>query len=121
MSKPRPRLPRRARNLAALVAVAVLLAGCAGLEPPAAVTAQGQDTRNLYDLVFIVGVAIFVLVEGLIIFAVLRYRRKPTDTELPPQIHGNSVLEVIWTVIPTALVVVLFVLSWQTGALITPQ
>ena len=114
MSIPRPRLPRPAMSLAALVAVALLLAGCAALEPPAAVTAQGQDTRNLYDFVFIIAVVIFVLVEGLIVFAVLRYRRKPTDTELPPQIHGNSVLEVIWTIIPTALVVVLFVVSWQT-------
>ena len=114
MSIPRPQLPRSARSLAALVAVALLLAGCASLEPPAAVTAQGQDTRNLYDFVFIIAVAIFVLVEALIIYAVLRYRRKPGDTELPPQIHGNSVLEVIWTVIPTALVVVMFVFSWQT-------
>ncbi len=114
MSIPRPQLPRPARSLAALVAVALLLAGCAAMEPPAAVTAQGHDTRTLYDFVFIIGVAIFVLVEGLIIYAVLRYRRKPGDTELPPQIHGNSVLEVIWTVIPTLLVVVMFVFSWQT-------
>lgn len=114
MSIPRPQLPRPARSLAALVAVALLLAGCAALEPPAAVTSQGQDTRTLYDFVFIIGVVIFVLVEGLIIYAVLRYRRKPADTDLPPQIHGNSVLEVIWTVIPTLLVVVMFVFSWQT-------
>jgi cytochrome c oxidase subunit 2 len=114
MSIPRPRLPRPARSLAALVALALLLAGCAALEPPAAVTAQGQDTRNLYDFVFIIGVVIFFLVEGLIVFAVLRYRRKPTDTELPPQIHGNSVLEVVWTIVPTILVVVMFVFSWQT-------
>ncbi len=114
MSIPRPRLPRLARSLVALVGVAILLAGCAALQPPTAVTTQGQDTRDLYDFVFIVAVAIFVLVEGLIVFAVIRYRRKPTDTELPPQIHGNSVLEILWTVIPTALVVVLFVLSWNT-------
>ena len=114
MSIPRPRLPRPARSLVALVGVALLLAGCAALQPPTAVTTQGQDTRDLYDFVFIVAVAIFVLVEGLIVFAVIRYRRKPTDTELPPQIHGNSVLEILWTVIPTALVVVLFVLSWNT-------
>ena len=48
--------------------------------------------------------SIFLLVEGLIVFAVIRYRRKPTDTELPPQIHGNNTLEIVWTVIPTAIV-----------------
>ncbi|MGH2512100.1 MAG: cytochrome c oxidase subunit II, partial [Candidatus Limnocylindrales bacterium] len=114
MSIPRPRLPQPARRVAALVAMAMLLAGCAALEPPAAVTAQGQDTRDLYDFVFIIAVVIFVLVEGLIVFAALRYRRKPSDTELPPQIHGNSVLEVLWTVIPTLIVVIMFVFSWQT-------
>jgi len=114
MSISRPQLPRHAKRLAALLGLALLLTGCAALQPPAAVTAQGQDTRNLYDFVFIIAVVIFVFVEGLIIFAILRYRRKPGDTDLPPQIHGNSVLEVIWTVIPTALVVVMFVFSWQT-------
>ncbi len=114
MSIPRPRLPRPARSLAALAALALLLAGCSALEPPAAVTSQGQDTRDLYDFVFIIAVVIFFLVEGLIVYAVVRYRRKPTDTELPPQIHGNSVLEVIWTVVPTILVLVMFVFSWQT-------
>jgi len=114
MSIPRPRLPQPARSVVALVALALLLAGCAALEPPAAVTAQGQDTRDLYDFVFIIAVVIFFFVEGLIVFAALRYRRKPTDTELPPQIHGNSVLEVLWTVIPTLIVVIMFVFSWQT-------
>ena len=52
-------------------------------------------------------------VYGLILFAVLRYRRKPTDTELPPQIHGNNTIEVIWTAVPTLVVAVLFFLSWQ--------
>lgn len=114
MSISGPRLPRSVRTLPTLVAVALLLAGCAAFEPPAAVTAQGQDTRNLYEFVFIIAVVIFVLVEGLIVFAVLRYRRKPTDSDLPPQIHGNSILEILWTVIPTILVVILFAFSWNT-------
>jgi cytochrome c oxidase subunit 2 len=59
-------------------------------------------------------VAVFVLVEGLIIFAVIRYGRKPTDTELPPQIHGNNVLEVVWTVVPTIVVSVMFVVSFNS-------
>jgi cytochrome c oxidase subunit 2 len=77
-------------------------------------TEEGRATRSLYDLVFGIAVVIFVLVEGMILFTVFRYRRKPTDTELPPQIHGNNVVEVIWTAIPTAIVLFLFVMSWQT-------
>jgi cytochrome c oxidase subunit 2 len=77
-------------------------------------TDRGDDTRALYNIVFYIAVVIFFLVEGLIVYSVFRYRRKPGDDELPPQIHGNNVVEVIWTVIPTAIVAFLFLLSWQT-------
>jgi len=77
-------------------------------------TDRGQATRSLYNFVFYIAITIFFVVEGLIIFSAFRYRRKPGDEELPPQIHGNNLVEVIWTVIPTLIVAVLFVFSWQT-------
>jgi heme/copper-type cytochrome/quinol oxidase subunit 2 len=52
-------------------------------------------------------------VEGAIISADVRYRRKPDDADLPPQTHGNNLVEVIWTIIPTIIVLYLFVISWQ--------
>jgi cytochrome c oxidase subunit II len=77
-------------------------------------TTQGTATRQLYDIVFYIGAAIFFLVEAMIVFTVFRYRRRPGDDTLPPQTHGNNLVEVIWTAIPTAIVLFLFVLSWQT-------
>jgi cytochrome c oxidase subunit II len=77
-------------------------------------TDRGHATRSLYDIVFVIGAIVFVLVEAAIVFTVFRYRRKPGDDELPPQIHGNNLVEVIWTAIPTAVVLFLFVISWQT-------
>jgi cytochrome c oxidase subunit 2 len=97
--------------------VAVVASGCQALQsmyPPQAVTEQGAATRDLYDIVFAVAAVIFVLVEGLIIFAVIRYRRKPTDVDLPPQIHGNNTVELIWTIVPMLIVAFLFFISWQT-------
>ena len=82
--------------------------------PPQAVTDRGEHIRQLYDLVFGIAVVIFFVVEGLIIWTVVRYRRKPGDDELPPQTHGNAVAEVVWTVVPTLIVAVLFVASWLT-------
>jgi cytochrome c oxidase subunit II len=108
----------------AAVAVIVLLA--AGITPQRAwdsffpvggatpVTDRSQSTKSLYDIVFYIAVVIFFLVEGLIVYSAFRYRRKPGDDELPPQIHGNNVVEIIWTVIPTAIVAFLFLMSWQT-------
>jgi cytochrome c oxidase subunit 2 len=82
--------------------------------PPEAKSVQGQAIRNLYDIVFAIAVIIFLIVEGLIIWTVVRYRRKPGDNELPPQTHGNNLAETIWTLVPTAIVLFLFVISWQT-------
>ncbi|MFL5686408.1 MAG: cytochrome c oxidase subunit II [Chloroflexota bacterium] len=82
--------------------------------PPRAVTDRGEHIRQLYDLVFGIAVVIFFVVEGLIIWTVVRYRRKPGDDELPPQTHGNAIAEVVWTVVPTLIVAVLFVASWLT-------
>ncbi len=82
--------------------------------PPEAKSVQGQQIRNLYDIVFAIAVVIFVIVEGLIIWSVIRYRRRPGDDELPPQTHGNNLAEITWTLIPTVIVIFLFVVSWQT-------
>jgi cytochrome c oxidase subunit 2 len=82
--------------------------------PKEATTSQGVEIRGLYDFVFFFAAAIFLIVEGLIVYAVLRYRRKPTDVDLPPQIHGNNLLEIVWTIVPTIIVAILFFVSWQT-------
>jgi cytochrome c oxidase subunit 2 len=82
--------------------------------PPEAKSVQGQQIRDLYDIVFGIAVVVFFLVEGLIVWSVIRYRRKPGDDVLPPQTHGNNLAEIIWTVVPTLIVIFLFVISWQT-------
>ncbi|MGE5225656.1 MAG: cytochrome c oxidase subunit II [Planctomycetaceae bacterium] len=110
-----------------LVVVAALIALAAtGITPQRAVdsffpvggetpvTDRSHSVRTLYNIVFAIAVVIFILVEGLIVFTVFRYRRKPDEDDLPPQTHGNNLVEVIWTAIPTLIVAFLFVLSWQT-------
>jgi cytochrome c oxidase subunit 2 len=98
-----------------VITVAVLLSEAGKtLYPPAAATDSAIEIRKLYDIVFAFAVAIFLLVEGLIVWSVIRYRRKPTDTELPVQTHGHNLLEVTWTVIPTLIVIILFVFSFNT-------
>ena len=102
--------------LAILVPVVVYTRIGESLFPPAAATTEAEQTRWLYDIVFGIAVAIFVAVEGLIVWSVIRYRRKPADVDLPAQTHGNTFIEIIWTLIPTVIVLVLFVLSYNTLA-----
>jgi len=129
-NSPRSRTSRTAFLTVAVVAViagVILLLGAAGfsvlkvaqtfvdgLFPPAAVTRQGAQIRDLYAIIFIIAVAIFLLVEGLIIWTVVRYRRKPGDDSLPAQTHGNNVAELVWTVVPTLIVIFMFFVSWDT-------
>ena len=95
-------------------AVGVAQGFVTGLYPPAAVTEEGAQIRDLYHIVFLIAAAIFIVVEGLIIWSVIRYRRKPGDDTLPAQTHGNNLAEMVWTVVPTLIVIFLFVISWQT-------
>ncbi|MFI5254844.1 MAG: cytochrome c oxidase subunit II, partial [Candidatus Limnocylindrales bacterium] len=109
--------------IAAVLIGAFVVAGCSadypGLFPRPAVTAQGQQTEALYHIVFTIAALIFVLVEGLIIWAVLRYRRR--DDALPKQTHGNRIAEAVWTIVPAIIVVVLFFLSLQTQNVVTAK
>jgi len=86
-----------------------LLAGC--LLPPEPKTEAGEDVFNLYVVVLILAGIVFVGVEGFILYAVVRYRRQPGDDTLPEQVHGNTTVEVIWTLIPTVIVLILFGVS----------
>jgi cytochrome c oxidase subunit 2 len=87
------------------------LAGC-GMVPPEPKSEAAADVFWLYNVVFAMGVAVFLGVEFFIVYSIFRYRRR--DDKLPPQTHGNTVVEIIWTAIPTVLVLILFVLSVAT-------
>lgn len=120
-------------RIALAAAIAGLVAACAGAAgnrgpepgygpggPPPGffplqpVSEQGQLIFDFYPVIFWIAVAVFVLVEGLLIWIVLRYRRRPTDTELPAQTHGHSRLEIIWTLIPALVVTGLFAFTVDT-------
>jgi cytochrome c oxidase subunit 2 len=98
---------RRTRTIGVGLVAVLALAGCGSITP---VTEQGVEVRDLYNVLFVVAAIIFVLVEAAIVFAVIRYRRR--DDMLPPQFHGNNLLEVAWTVVPLVIVAALFVLTW---------
>src|SRR5262245_46683673 len=71
--------------------------------PPNPASTQGEAIHNLYTIVFTIAAIIFFVVEGLIVWTVLRYRRRPGDDELPPQTHGHNLAEVVWTIVPTLI------------------
>ena len=72
-------------------------------------------------LVLSVTLAIFLIVGGLLLYVVIRFRQRSTDTEREPaQIYGSQQIELSWTVIPILIVVMLFLSTtrviWETEA-----
>ncbi len=101
-----------ARALVALTALVLIGAGCAST-PQNALDPEGPFSRSVDDLiqpVFVIAGLVFVFVEGLIIFAVFKFRRR-SDDERPEQIHGSTKYELAWTVIPALILVVVGVLT----------
>jgi cytochrome c oxidase subunit 2 len=98
----------RRRWLAWTALLGLLLAGCAteGL-PQSAMDPAGPVARvedSLWNRVFPLAVGVFVLVQGLILWAVFRYRDRGGD-DIPKQVAGNTRLEVMWTLIPALILV----------------
>jgi cytochrome c oxidase subunit 2 len=87
--------------------VAILLSGCA----PQAITDSGAKVHSLYNIVLVIATVVFVGVEAAIIYNALRYRRHKGDDTLPEQTHGNNRIEVVWTLIPSLIVLALFVMA----------
>jgi cytochrome c oxidase subunit 2 len=73
---------------------------------PADASTQASNIHTLYDVLLIVSVPIFVLVETVVLYSVWKFRMRPGQEGLDgPPIHGNTRLEVVWTAVPAVLIV----------------
>src|SRR5687767_622503 len=120
-----PFLKRSSRVLVAALAVGatLLLAACGTEQPQTTFTAQASNAReilNLYNIVFYVAVGVFVIVEGILLFSIIRYRRRKEDG-IPLQIHGNQPIEIVWTIIPAIIVLVVATLTFRTQSILVAR
>ncbi|MEO7217561.1 MAG: cytochrome c oxidase subunit II [Gemmatimonadaceae bacterium] len=107
---------RRFAPLGVAAVLALALAACAQSYPNTTFTPHtdlGRSIDFLWDRLMLFGTIMFVLVEGLLLYVVIRYRRKSEDV-MPPQTHGNVILEVSWTLIPAAILAFIAVPSVRT-------
>jgi cytochrome c oxidase subunit II len=65
---------------------------------------------NVYTYVFWASVVLGVIVTGLLLYAFVKFRRRSDDDD-PPQFHGNTKLEIAWTLVPLATFLSLFGLT----------
>ena len=106
---------KRLLGLILFAALAALVSACTPNDPQSTFDTLGPVSKNqatLFYILFWVGAVVFVLVEGALIYAVIRYRRRPNQGD-PVQVHGNTRLEIIWTVVPALLLIVAVVPTVQ--------
>lgn len=79
------------------------------MDPKSDVT---RDVQGLYIILFSAATVVFFAVMAGLLYITLRFKRKPGDP-IPLQTHGNRSLEILWTIIPSVILIVILVPTWQ--------
>jgi cytochrome c oxidase subunit 2 len=110
---------RRLGTVGGLLLLTIAVSACGGEDLPqntlAPASERARNIDNLFTLTVIIAAVIFVLVQGAIIYTAIRFRRKKGEPERPvKQIHGNTKLEIAWTIAPALILAGLAVPTVQT-------
>lgn len=106
-----------------LIIGAIVLAACSADRPMSTLDTQGTHAQNILDLlvpIFWAAVAVFFVVEGILVYTIWRFRARRNDG-IPIQIHGNTTIEILWTIAPALIVLVIAVLTFRTQAINSRQ
>jgi cytochrome c oxidase subunit II len=110
--------PHRRRRVAAL-AVALALVGslifASGafanfITPKSGGSPNADQIASLYKIILYIAAVVFVIVEGALVYAVYKFRAK--KSAVAAQIHGNTRLEIGWTIAAAMILVVLTVVTF---------
>ncbi len=74
----------------------------------------GRSIQNVYAQIFWWTAGIFIVVEALFLYAILKYRVKTGSHETPEQVHGHTGLEIAWTILPAVILVFIAVPTIRT-------
>jgi len=98
-------------RLVACAAPAICASSAQASSPTSTFSPHATSASQLTSLsVFVLSISalIFSGVSGLLIYALVRFRRRPGDVNEPPQVFGSIQIELSWTIIPVLLIVILF-------------
>ena len=113
-------LSRRWTHVALLAAIAAALIGMLvtapgafadGFTPESGGSPQAEDIDTLYKITLYIGIVIFVGVEATLIYSLIKYRARRGSPDAA-QIHGNTPLEIGWTIGAALILVVLTVVTF---------
>jgi len=119
-----PVFRRTKRGLLVLIGLllsSILFAACS--EPASILDTAGPVAdweRLMFYVIMVLAVIVFVGVDGALIYAIVRFRGRP-DSPNPRQLHGNMTLELLWTSIPSVLLLVLLVTTIGILVRVAPE
>ncbi|HEX5164349.1 MAG TPA: cytochrome c oxidase subunit II [Thermomicrobiales bacterium] len=104
-----------------LLLLAFTLSACSVTSDPQSTIARDGRANDriwfVYDILWIGVAVVLILVEGLLIYTLIRFRRRPKTVHgRPVPVHGNTTLEIAWTIIPAVILVAISIPTLQVLA-----
>lgn len=106
---------RRWFSVALLAALAVGASACSSYPNSTFnhTTDFNASIDSLWDKLLFWGTIVFVGVEAALIYVIVKFRRRPNSPD-PKPVHGNTVLEILWTAIPAVILIVIAIPTVRT-------
>ena len=108
----------RSRHTVPLIILTVIIGGLTAATAllidwiPQQASGQSERTDTLFWFVVWASIVIFTIVMTVLLYSAFRFRAEPGDESDGPPIHGNTKLEIVWTVVPALLLAVIAVWAY---------
>ncbi|HEY9853574.1 MAG TPA: cytochrome c oxidase subunit II [Leptolyngbyaceae cyanobacterium] len=80
---------------------------------PVAASEEAALVDGLFNTMMTISTGLFFIVEGVLVYSIFRFRRRPGDNTDGPPTHGNVPLEILWTAIPAVIILIIGVYSFE--------
>jgi len=108
---------QRRWNTVALTVALAFAAGACSTEYPNSTFNHTSDFNTaidgLWDKLLFWGTLVFIGVELALVYVIVKFRRRPGGAD-PKPVHGNTVLEILWTAIPAVILIVIAIPNVRT-------
>ncbi|PSO49494.1 MAG: cytochrome C oxidase subunit II [Cyanobacteria bacterium SW_9_44_58] len=100
-------------SIAIAIAIISLWYGQSNALLPVAASPEAEAVDGIFQLMMTVATGLFLLIEGVLIYSAIRFRKKPGDETDGPPVEGNVLIEIVWTAIPTVIVLIISIYSFD--------
>jgi cytochrome c oxidase subunit 2 len=80
---------------------------------PVAASDEAAQVDGLFNTMMTVATGLFIIVQGTLVIAAIRFRKRKGDNTDGPPVHGNVPLEILWTALPAVVVAWISIYSFE--------